>query len=269
MREYFTPNLKHLCSFYRSISDVCRRLNIHRGQFNKYLNGNSFPSPFNLKRICDFFGVEGYEIALPTEQFVLLVSDRERKISLSLLTAPQRAVEHLRRSSSSRLKSMVGYYHEYSYSTSEPGQILCSLVHINETDGHFVFIRKERSMPSGQAIDLTQQYRYEGIAYYLGDRIYLIEYEFLSSSEINQTILIPSFKKQNVRLNGMKIGVTCCDRRTPVCSQVVWHWLGKEVCHLDAYRNTREYHIDDQRLDTDLRARLTQAQIIDGLFRAR
>ena len=267
MRHYFSSNLKHLCSHYRSISDVCRRLKIHRGQFNKYLNGTSFPTSFNLKRICDFFGVEEYEIASPTEHFTHLISDRQRKVSLAAISAPQRAIEHLRQCSSQRLQSMVGYYHEYSDSTASPRSILWSLVKIHESEGHFVYIREERIASSNNAMVDTADYRYEGLVYYLGDRLFLIDYETKATSEINLTILIPNFKRKNARLNGMKMGVTACDHRTPVCSQVLWSSLEKAVSKLEACEGVREYRLDDQDLDADVLNYLSQAKVDEGLFR--
>ncbi|PKL98696.1 MAG: Cro/Cl family transcriptional regulator, partial [Gammaproteobacteria bacterium HGW-Gammaproteobacteria-9] len=56
MTSHLAENLKLLCSHYRSIAEVCRKLAINRAQFNKYLGGQSRPTPFNLKRIGDFFG---------------------------------------------------------------------------------------------------------------------------------------------------------------------------------------------------------------------
>ena len=76
MTEHLGDNLKLLCSHYRSIAEVCRQLSINRAQFNKYLSGQSRPTPYNLKRIGDFFGVEDYELALPPEQFARLIGAR-------------------------------------------------------------------------------------------------------------------------------------------------------------------------------------------------
>lgn len=267
MLQYFPSNLKHLCSHYRSISDVCSRLKIHRGQFNKYLAGTSVPATFNFKRICDFFGVEVHEINLPPEQFLRLVSSRTPKPTLTMITAPQRAVEHLRQRSSSQLQSFIGHYHEYAYSMSHQGRILCSLVSVKELDGHFVYERVEPLESHSSEPNRTSTLRYQGVAYYLGDRMFLIDYESSATSEINQTILIPSFKTKNARLNGLKMGVTACDHRVPVCSRVVWKSLGTKSCGQEAFRKVREYSDDDQALDSDLKTRLARAQIIDGLFR--
>ena len=73
MEENFSKNLRLLCSYYKSIAEVCRRIPINRSQFNKYLNGTSTPSRFILRSICDFFGVEEYEIYLPHSQFAQIV----------------------------------------------------------------------------------------------------------------------------------------------------------------------------------------------------
>lgn len=39
MNENFARNLRLLCSYYKSIAEVCRRLEINRAQFNRYLSG--------------------------------------------------------------------------------------------------------------------------------------------------------------------------------------------------------------------------------------
>lgn len=268
MREFFPANLQQLCRYYRSIAEVCRKLNINRGQFNKYLSGHSFPAAFNLKRICDFFGVEEYEIALPTDQFIGLIGGRARQTASSILmAAPQRAIEHLRQCSSPQTRLLAGYYHEYCYAMSDPGHILCSLVHIHERDGYFVYERNERLQSNIPGVEGFECYRYQGVAYYLQDRLFLIDYETLTSNEISQTILIPSYKSRVTRLNGLKMGVSTCDCRAPVCSRVVWDFLGTDIGRHSAYRRVRLYRADAEELDDDLKGRLSQTQIVDGLFR--
>lgn len=266
MGEFLPGNLRLLCSHYRSIAEVCRKIRINRGQFNKYLNGNTLPTPFNLKRICDFFGVEEYEIYLPTEQFTTLIGVKAKRISTSdEMPAPQRMLDHLRRHSSSQLKAYCGYYYEYYYAMTDPGCILCSLVHIREEGQHFVYERNERLQVAG-AEGTFERYRYVGVAYFLQDRLFLIDYESMTSNEISQTILIPSYKSRITRLNGLKMGVSAADHRTPACSRVVWDYLGREINRVNAYRKVRLYDMDDPAVDDDLRGRLAQTQVIDGLF---
>ncbi|WP_418138878.1 hypothetical protein AB8616_07270 [Marinomonas sp. RS-M-Aa-14] len=58
MAQDFAVNLQLLCSYYKSVADVCRRLNINRAQFNRYLNGTTVPNHSTQRRIGEFFGVE-------------------------------------------------------------------------------------------------------------------------------------------------------------------------------------------------------------------
>nr|HQV08363.1 helix-turn-helix transcriptional regulator [Thauera sp.] len=62
MHEDFARNLRLLCSYYRSIAEVCRRLEVNRPQFNRYLSGRYRPSTNTLRRFCDFFGVDREEM---------------------------------------------------------------------------------------------------------------------------------------------------------------------------------------------------------------
>lgn len=271
MYDHLGDNLKLLCSHYRSIAEVCRKLGINRAQFNRYLGGQSRPTAHNLKRICDFFGVEAYELGLPSEQFAQLIGLRRHDQERSGAGDPLLELfQPLRDNASSLLSRYCGYYFEYANCMSVPGQILLSLVHLREDRGSFVFERQERQERSraGQAPaeEWVVRCRYLGAAFYLQDRLFLIDYESLTDNEMSQTILIPSFKSRIGRLNGLKTGVSSGDRRTPACTRVVWDYLGGEINRVNAYRQVMLYAPDDPRIDDDIRQRLAGAQIRDGLF---
>ena len=172
MSDHFSSNLYHLCCHYRSVAEVCRKLKINRGQFTKYLNGSSRPTPYNLKRICDFFGVEECEIVLPTEQFLPLIGVQSRSRTTEPLSAALRMFDHLGKSSTDRFSTLLGYYHEYYYAMTEPGQILCSLVHLREEAGQVVYERHERVQTLEAGQEIFERYLYKGIAYYLRDRFF-------------------------------------------------------------------------------------------------
>ncbi|MGE9763240.1 helix-turn-helix domain-containing protein [Pseudomonas sp. PDM20] len=269
MSENLGPNLKLLCAHYRSISEVCRKLAINRAQFNKYLGGQSQPTPFNLKRIGDFFGVEDYELQLPPEQFARLIG--ARGTSPANVQRDDPLLEMLRplRDHAGNLSRYCGYYFEYSNCMSVPGSILLSLVHLYEQDGNFLFERQERQERSSstdvQAEDWVRC-RYLGAAFQLQDRLFLMDYESLTVNEMSQTILIPSFKSRITRLNGLKTGVSSGDRRTPACTRVVWEYLGPEINRISAYRQVKLYQPDDARIDDDVRQRLQVGPIRHGLF---
>ncbi|MCW3149263.1 helix-turn-helix domain-containing protein [Stutzerimonas stutzeri] len=271
MYDHLGDNLKLLCSHYRSIAEVCRKLGINRAQFNKYLSGQSRPTAHNLKRICDFFGVEGYELGLPSEQFAQLIGLRRHDQERIAASDPLLELfQPLRDNASNQLARYCGYYFEYANCLSVPGHILLSLVHLREDRGSYVFERQERQELSRadnpRAEDWVARCRYLGAAFYLQDRLFLIDYESLTGNEMSQTILIPSFKSRIGRLNGLKTGVSSGDRRTPACTRVVWEYLGSEINRVNAYRQVMLYAADDPRIDDDIRQRLAGAQIRDGLF---
>jgi transcriptional regulator with XRE-family HTH domain len=267
MSEAFGQNLKLLCSHYRSIAEVCRKLGLNRAQFNKYLAGQSRPTPYNLKRICDFFGVEDYELELPTEQFVRLIGARNSGQAAAPVEDPLLELLQPLREHAGSLSRYCGYYFEYANCMSVPGQILLSLVHLREERGSFLFERQERQgrASDGSAEDWVRC-RYLGAAFYLQDRLFLIDYESLTGNEMSQTILIPSFKSRITRLNGMKTGVSSGDLRTPACTRVVWEYLGPEINRVAAYRQVMLYAPDDPRIPADIRTSLASAHIRDGLF---
>ena len=266
MSSHLGDNLRLLCSHYRSIAEVCRKLAINRAQFNKYLSGESVPTVYNLKRIGDFFGVEGYELGLPGEQFARLIGARGHS-GAPLQQDPLHALLQPLREQSSDLSRYCGYYFEYANCMSVPGTILLSLVQVREEGGVFLFERQERQvLASGGQADDSARCRYLGAAFQLQDRLFLIDYESLTVNEMSQTILIPSFKSRITRLNGLKTGVSSGDRRTPACTRVVWEFLGTEINRISSYRQVMLYQPDDPRIDEDIRQRLAHAPVRDGLF---
>ena len=121
MTDYLGDNLKLLCSHYRSIAEVCRKLAINRAQFNRYLAGQSRPTRHNLKRICDFFGVEEYELGQPPEQFARLIGVRPQG-SLRPPADPLLELFEPLRAHASSLARYCGYYFEYANCLSVPGR---------------------------------------------------------------------------------------------------------------------------------------------------
>jgi len=54
----FGRNLRQLCKRVGTIAEVADHLDVNRVQMNRILNGESFPKPGLMKRICDYFQVD-------------------------------------------------------------------------------------------------------------------------------------------------------------------------------------------------------------------
>ncbi|MDF9304904.1 helix-turn-helix transcriptional regulator [Tritonibacter mobilis] len=247
MAENLQRNLKLLTSHFKSVAEVCRQLDINRSQFNKYLNGTSRPSQHALSKICDFFGVEESEILQPHEDFAKLVRLR-RDANVGPL-AYSAYLEHLAKRSRRDLSRYDGFYHEYSYCMTYPGKILRTLVRLSTEGGVTRYSRIENMAIKGE--DETRvRGRYNGLAFYLNDRIFQVDFDAITGEEISQTILYPNFKNRNNRLPGLKLGVSTSCSREPLCARVLYCFLGKKIKIRDALKACAVFSPDDPEIDS-------------------
>ncbi|NVK39904.1 MAG: helix-turn-helix transcriptional regulator [Oceanospirillaceae bacterium] len=251
MNDDFGRNLRLLCSYYKSIAEVCRRLDINRPQFNRYLSGRYKPSASTLRRLCEFFGVEEQEILLPHSQFLRLVQVRPQSRGGTDTALTEVAhLERLAQRGSAGLERYLGYYFEYYLSMANPGKLMRTLICLEERDGHVYYQRTERMVPHPG--DAPCHNRYLGVAHLLTDRIFLMDYESLNCHEITQTILFPSFRNRLSRLTGLKLGVSDNSERMPCCTRVLFEYLGTDVDLKKALRLCGLYELDAPEIDASI-----------------
>jgi len=228
MSDDFARNLRFACSYYKSIAEVCRRLNLNRAQFNRYLSGRHKPSANAMMRLCDFFGMEEFEFLLPHDQFQRLLQVKPRSQVVEESTYPE--LEHLaklHRSGQGSLEKYLGYYFEYYYSMSSPGKILRTLICIEKQENGVYYQRTERFQEKDKKV--VCHGTYNGVAFFLTDRIFMLDYEALTGYEITETILFPTFRNKVSRLSGLKLGVSGSGERMPCCTRVVYEYLGANI----------------------------------------
>ena len=271
MNDDFRHNLGLLCSYFRSVSEVCRRIGINRAQFNKYLRHGVRPSRNNLRRICDFFGVEEHEILLPGESFAELIRTRPARLPGSGGDGDEvlKAMEQIQaQSRQNELEAYAGYYFEYYFSMSFPGKVLKTLVHVQAYEKVTLYERFERLEPVG-TLRRGARCHYRGQALFLKDRLFLTDYEALTGNEVSQTILFPSYKSVIDRLDGLKIGVAATGKRTPAACRVMWDYLGQTIDLRQAYRHIGVLDPESSALEADIGARIDNGLTDVSLFLAR
>ena len=64
----FGRNLRQLCKRVGTIAEVADHLDVNRVQMNRILNGESFPKPGLMKRICDYFQVDARILLQPLSE---------------------------------------------------------------------------------------------------------------------------------------------------------------------------------------------------------
>lgn len=252
----FQQNLRLLCGYSRSVSDICRRAGISRPQFNKYLSGKSSPSMRSLRRICDHFGVEEWELLLPYDQFYKLIAFRPPNSALK--NRPQKSLfesEIWKRSDSKGiLKSFLGYYYSYFVMKGPDNTILRSLVHLYEVDG-VVFTRtvEREQTQSGERKPLI---KYDGVAYSAGDRIFISERERHHGETIWHTALYASGVKRDQYYSGLALGNTTTSVQNIVSYRIIFQYLSTVVNLRQVFSECGYYPLDSPEIPLYVRQRI-------------
>lgn len=246
----FRTNLSLLCSYRPSIAEVCRKIGINRQQFNKYLAGQSRPSRRNMRRICDFFGVTETELLSNSAHFESMIALWSKPLQQHELSKPLQHLDRLYQHSQS-LAKYSGFYFRYFYSFGNPGRVMRSLASIHEQDGRYYWKNIEilRDAVSGRSSGLN---KYEGVLFYLADRIYIMEYETLQCGSITQATLYPSHRHRLDLLLGIQTGGPTRRGRKPGASKVALEYLGRNINIREALRRCGLYDPRDSRMRSEV-----------------
>ena len=244
----FVANLKFLCSYHQSVSDICRRMPINRQQFMKYLSGSSFPSRHTFRILCDFFKFDEYEMLMPHDQFRNIVRLRPKEDYfrlqvppnfLSLLTVAQRQ--------KGTLSKFIGYYYQYYHSFSRANHILRSLVIVYNWKDYTLYKRLERLKLQGDRA-IPDVYKYAGILSNVGDRLHFIDQECITGHELSHSIVYPSYRNRVTTLTGLTMGVSGSDQRFITASPVVLEYVGRGIKLREAIEGCRVYENSSQEI---------------------
>lgn len=259
----FVSNLKLACSYFPSVSEVARKVGINRQQFMRYLSGESYPSRHNLRKLCDLFGVDEYELLMPVHQFRnLLRLKKERdegSVKLPPLLPPLLQLVQRQRA---ELSKNLGYFHVYYLSASRPGLVLKSLIHIYEWQEFTLYKRIERLKTPGSK-GQAELYKYSGMVGVVGDRLHLIDQETLTGSELTHTILYPSYRNRITYLTGLTVGVSGNDAHRPSASRIALEYAGNTVNLRRAIADCGLFAPEDPSVPTVISRYLCQAGAAD------
>ncbi|MEH6577189.1 MAG: helix-turn-helix transcriptional regulator [Amphritea sp.] len=254
-KQNFADNLRLLCNYKKSISEVCRELEVNRQQFNKYLSGKTTPSGNNLRRICDYFGVEEHEIVLPSEEFEQIIRVRPSSdLSGTVQNRPEyRYIDKLMERSTIDLSKYEGSYYIYYYSTSFPKQILKGYGIIFKEDGRFFIKWIEHLSQKDKSSHNDFIYKIKGMVTGLGNRIFISGYEEVLQNEMVHVTLFPTYKNKVSLLSGLMLGVSGTDSREPVCQRIVMSYLGKNFNHRQAIKECGVFAEDSPEIEEQIR----------------
>ncbi|MBU2936649.1 MULTISPECIES: helix-turn-helix domain-containing protein [Pacificibacter] len=231
-----SENLRLLCSFKTSISQVSRDLGINRSQLNRYLAGTSTPRTGLMRKICDYFGVEMHELMLPPKDFAELIQLRGLDSDDSTGRMLRQYIDKLMASNEPRIQNMAGTFWEYYQSMSQPGKVIRNLITFEARDHYMFYRRLERMGPHDKPCH--HHFRYQGAALMTGDRIFMSDHEYGAEVELTQTVLYPDYSMRWTRLHGIKLGVSADSNHMPCAVRVVFERPPHSMHSMTALRHS-------------------------------
>ncbi|MEM7225427.1 MAG: XRE family transcriptional regulator [Pseudomonadota bacterium] len=253
----FALNLRFLCAEERSVSEVCRQVGINRQQFARYLGATARPSPHNLRRISQYFGLSESRLRLPHEEFLdwhdaaREGSERQAEVLVSAFRGVVR-----------QMRPLVGYYHGHYSSPSSPERIVRALIQVAETDGLFYSrtVERDRDPVTG----LVSRARYSGLVALHDGAVFLVERGRNLHGGIAETVLQPAHRGTRDWLFGLTLGFSWRTRK-PFASRCIWKRLRARTSLREALARCGSFPARSRELDPLVVEHMRKAQTAEAL----
>lgn len=247
-----SQNLRRLAARYRSIAQLCQRMQINRQQFNKYLSGASRPSLFTLSRMADFFGVDERELLLPHAEFVRNVFSQTNDD----MPAPVRAFFSGRREAHAAnhndLSRYVGGYFLYFRSPAWPRAIIKSLLVISQYQGATYARNVERLVRVDKPQLGCSVQKYCSLVRYEAGRIFMVDGNSRDNGGLAMLVLYPNSRNRIGFLHGLQLSLTSASGQQPYASRVTLEYLGKDPHLRQAIRSCGIYPAGSELIDSEI-----------------
>jgi transcriptional regulator with XRE-family HTH domain len=259
LKRHFAQNLRALCGRHKSVSEVCRRLDINRQQFNKYLAGTALPSPHVLSRICQFFAVAESDMLMAPVEFAARsagMPQRTEEMVGAPLSAPLEHIASHFPDSARKLERYLGYYHSYYCSPAFPGRILRSLSQFVRK-GDQIYDRTIERLHDHQRSRTRTVVKYVGTVFHTDDRIYVSHVNFYMHQTMSMLALYPSYRPNVGKLSGVFVSVSSGPGRQPFAARAVYEYLGVKPSLRQALGACGLYPLDSPEISEDTKLRVS------------
>jgi transcriptional regulator with XRE-family HTH domain len=262
-------NLRYLCSFYPSISHVCRKLGVNRQQFNKYLSGRIIPSVHILKRTSDFFKVDVDEMFLPPAELRKIVEGRREGTEEDhepVGVNPLTTILALARSDTSLLKAYEGYYFRYNYSFDGSGRIIRSLFSIHQKDGIYFTRLLERIQHRSNGSRRLTTLKYDGVMIALSGCLFNVEYERIMKSCVGHAAFSCPRRPGQRFLTGIQSSYSTSSGK-PTASRVILERIRREMPLREMISRSGTFLAEDGEIEPDILALISNSNPVhDSVF---
>ena len=224
----FSKNLRFLCGRHGSISAVCRKINLNRQQFNKYLSGAHVPSPQNIRLISNFFGLSANILFSEPEELETLIEGNFFQVMETMRKLPElnSFITQMIVESNGDHKEIIGTYDRYQFSSIYKGSILRSAFCIFKNGEFFQHYYIERFPNSDAPIKTDCIFKYYGFVMPVAGRLFTADFEGVQRNEITFGVLAPVKRSSSKFMFGISSGISATMFRQPFSTRVALHYRG-------------------------------------------
>ena len=232
----FSANLRTLCEQHGSVAAVCRKINVNRQQFNKYLSGAHVPSAANLRIIANYFGLSVPILFADPDEFRTLV---EGNFFHAMATARQMpefsrfVSDMIVENNSADHDDIVGVYDRYQFSSIYKGFVLRSAfcIYRNKEFLQHYYVERFPSFDNPKKTEYV--FKYYGFCFPVADRLFTADFEGIQSNEL--TFGVYAQVKRNAKrfMFGISSGIAATVFRQPYSTKVALHYRGPGLLRRD------------------------------------
>jgi transcriptional regulator with XRE-family HTH domain len=249
-----SANLTQLANSFESVAEFCRKLDINRQQFNKYVAGQHLPAQKVLQKIARFFLMEPDDLFRPPTEFKSFFDGRNFALPFDLQTAPELLrMLPLLKSSDEALHGMLGVYYRYHNSSIYKGKILRSVTWLYHRAGSTRYVTVERFPLLDGSGKSGYTFTYHGFCMLLGDRIFLIDAESKQQNEITFSILNQQHRRPNRYFYGLYTAIASSSYRQPFSTRLAFQHVSNGNLERHHLRNATVLSPDDPSLPVEVR----------------
>ena len=221
-------NLRILCETQGSVAAVCRKINVNRQQFNKYLSGTHVPSATNLRIIANYFGLSVSILFSDPEEFRTLVDGNFFHAMATARQLPEfsRFVSKLIVESNSDHEDIVGVYDRYQFSSIYKGFVLRSALCIYRNKEFLQHYYVERFPSFDDPSKIEYVFKYYGFCFPVADRLFTADFEGIQSNELTFGVYAQVKRNTKKFMFGISSGIAATVFRQPYSTKVVLHYRG-------------------------------------------
>jgi transcriptional regulator with XRE-family HTH domain len=256
-------NLAQLAASFQSVSEFCRKLDINRQQFNKYVAGRHLPAQKVLQKIARFFLMEPDDLTRAPADFRTFFEGHDVGLPFELTGAPELLkFLPMLASTSDALRGMHGVYYRYHNSSIYKGKVLRSVLWLYERDGTTRYATIERFPLLDGSGKTGYTFTYHGFCLLLGDRIFLLDSESKQRNELTLSILNQQHRRPKRFFYGLYTAVASSSYRQPFATRIAFQHVSSGRLERRHLRDATVLAPDDASLPTEIRQYLTGAQAL-------